>query len=98
MHGREEIERGRQEWEEMKRRGHLRYIVMGVFVWIGAYAIGNVLLFAVGNLGWLQGSSISPFDVFAGGVLSGGIWSELNWSEMKRKFRNPHPEEDWMAR
>jgi hypothetical protein len=31
-------------------------------------------------------------------VLTGAIAGELQWSDLKRKFKDPPPEEDWMSK
>ena len=94
----EQIENEGREWEEMKRRGHLRYVLLGALVWTGGYTIANDLFLAVEKLGLFHGPGMSPLDVFVLGVSTGGIWSALRWSDMKRKFRIPPPEEDWIAK
>jgi hypothetical protein len=88
----------RREWDEMQRRGHVRYVLLNVLIWIGAFSVVNELWLTFGNLGWVHTSGISGIEGLIGGMLTGALWSELHWSDMKRKFRNPPPNEDWITR
>jgi hypothetical protein len=98
MDRKEKLESQRREWDEMQRRGHVRYFLLNVLIWIGSFAVVEGVWQIFEKMGWLKSSGMTGFDALMGGLLTGGLWSELHWSDMKRKFRVPPPEEDWMTR
>jgi hypothetical protein len=85
-------------WETMQVIGHRRYLTQGVLMWIGGYAAANGVLPLLNRIGFAFGSGMSPVDILICGGITGAVAAELHWSDMKRKFRNPPPQEDWMAR
>jgi hypothetical protein len=91
-------DKDRLEWEEMKRRGKLQYFVLNAVIWTGAYTIANDLFLGLEKLGLILGTATSQLDILVCGVFTGGTWAAWHWSGMERKFRNPPPEEDWMAK
>ena len=88
----------RQRWERMKRRGHSLELAMNVLICVGSYSIVRVIHVVAFKLGWLQSPGTTSWEdvfVWAAGGIIGGEW---DWSGMKRKFRNPAPEEDWVTK
>ena len=100
MLNREQETERRQEWEEMQRRGHLRYTLTNALQWTGGIAIAQTVWDYLCKIGlmhtYTSGSSVEHILIF--GIIAGVVASELLWSDMKRKFKIPPAEEDWMAR
>lgn len=91
------LERQSREWQEMQRLGHVRWLFQNVLLLIGLCTVVNDLLLLLNTtMGWHF--SASWLDILLFGGVGGGLSSELHWSDQKRKFRIPPPEEDWMAR
>jgi hypothetical protein len=86
----------RLRWERMKGRGHLFHIVVNILIWLGSYAFVRVILFQAGFLRTPWSTFFE--DVFFFAILTGAIAGQLDWSDMKRKFSSPPPEEDWAAK
>jgi hypothetical protein len=86
----------RLRWERMKGRGHLFHIAVNILIWLGSYALMRMILFQAGILRTSWPTSFE--DAFFFGVLTGAIYGELDWSDMKRKFSSPPPEEEWTAK
>lgn len=82
----------------MQRKGRVRYAAANILMLIGAYTLADGLLEAVSKLGWMHWSGASILDIVLWGVIVGALGSELHWLDMKRRFRKPPPEEDWMTR
>ena len=89
----------REQWEKMKTRGHGFHVAQNVLIWVGSYAVVRLLHILCFKLGWLRSpGSMSWEDVLVCAVVAGAVCGELDWSDMKRKYREPPPEEDWMAK
>jgi hypothetical protein len=95
---RTKLEQQRRDWENMQRRGRLRYGLTCVFVWVGAWTIANDILLIFDRFGWWQQSGLPWNEILVMGVVTGCSQAALHWSDLKRKFRTPPPEEDWMTR
>jgi len=87
-----------REWETMQSTGHLRYLLRNTLMWIGSYTVVNGAFLLLPEIGWAHGSGMTIRDILICGGFTGAVLSELHWSDMKRKFRIPPPQEDWMAR
>jgi hypothetical protein len=88
----------RIEWADMQRRGHFRYVMELIFITVGLMAVIQVAWYALGKFfGW-NSPLETMVDTVGIGCITGFIMAETHWSDMKRKFRIPPPEEDWMAR
>jgi hypothetical protein len=99
MSTREERERQqRMEWADMQRRGHFRFVMELIFSMIGGLAfievVWHLLAKTVGRNYFLD----TMPDIVGTGCVMGFIIAELIWFDMKRKFRIPPPEEDWVAK
>jgi hypothetical protein len=82
----------------MKRRGHPLEIALNILIWVGSYAFVRAMHVAAFKFGWMQSPGTTSWeDVFLCAV-AGILGGELDWSDMKRKFRNPPPEEDWVTK
>jgi hypothetical protein len=90
--------RQRDHWERMKSRGHLTHLAINVLAWLGVDLGLKAIQFLCFKAGWQTSPGISWEDIVVLGVASGVIGGELYWSDMKRKFRIPPPEEDWVAK
>jgi hypothetical protein len=88
----------RDRWEMMQKIGHLRYFVQTTLMWIGGFAATEGVFAFLKSMGLPHVPEMSLIDILMYGGFAGAITSELVWSEMKRKFRIPPPEEDWMTR
>jgi hypothetical protein len=89
----------RKQWEKAKKRGHGFYVAQNVLIWLGSYAVVRLLHILCFKSGWLRSpGSMSWEDVLVCAVVAGVVGGELYWLDMKRKFRDPPPEEDWMAK
>lgn len=96
---REKERKQREQWEKMKKRGHIPHLAINVSIFLGSYAAVRLLHILCFKLGWLRSpGSTSWEDVFFCAVLTGAIAGELQWSDLKRKFKDPPPEEDWMSK
>jgi hypothetical protein len=98
MQNHDRLQKERDKWEMMQKIGHLRYIVQTTLMCIGGFAVTEGVFALLKAMGWSHGPEMSLIDILRWGGFVGAITSELDWSEMKRKFRIPPPEEDWMAR
>jgi|GEM_PF-5521183 len=88
----------RSEWADMQRRGHFRYVMELIFITIGLMAAVQVVLYVLGKaVGWSYPLE-TMVDTVGIGCITGFLLAELHWSDMKRKFRIPPPQEDWMAK
>ena len=97
MQTKETSEQLRRKWDEMQRRGHVRFVVQEMMIWIGICTVtNNILLLLERFAGWHVSATWIEV-LFFGGFL-GGLSSEIFWLDLKRKFRTPPPEEDWVAR
>ena len=96
---RENEPKQRERWERMKKRGRIPHLAINVSIFLGSYAVVRLLHILCFKLGWLRSpGSTSWEDVFFCAVLTGAIFGELQWSDLKRKFKDPPPEEDWMSK
>jgi hypothetical protein len=88
----------RMEWAYIKRRGHFRFVMEFIFGMIGLMAfievVWHLLAKTVGRNYLLD----TMPDIVGFGCITGFVIAELGWFYMKRKFRIPPPEEDWMAK
>ena len=87
----------RKEWDLMQAQGHLRYMVENTLSWIGTGAVIDAVMFCLDKFYGFHDLPWSIIKVVICFGITGLIQSELHWSDMKRKFRVPPPEEDWMA-
>ena len=88
----------RRRWERMKRRGHTLELALNILIWVGSYAFIRLMHVVAFKFGWMQSPGTTSWeDVFLCAV-AGILGGELDWSDMKRKFRNPPPEEDWVTK
>jgi hypothetical protein len=88
----------RRRWEKMKTRGHALELALNVSICVGSYAVVRLIHIVLFKSGWMQSPGATSWeDVFIWGV-AGIIGGELDWADMKRKFRNPPPEEDWVTK
>jgi hypothetical protein len=94
----EKVRQQRIEWAEMQRRGHFRFVMEQIFSMIGTLAaiqvVWHLLAKAIGRNYFLD----TMVDTVSTGFILGILVAEYLWFYMKRKFRIPPPEEDWMAR
>ena len=97
--GEEKERKQRMEWADMQRRGHFRFVMEETFFTIGVlaavYVMWCVLAKAVGRYYPLDTTMV---DTVGLGFILGILPAELRWFDMKRKFRIPPPEEDWVVK
>jgi hypothetical protein len=88
----------RERWEKMKKQGHLKGLALNSLILAGSCVFVDLAHILCFKIGWIHTpGKISWEDIFiwaAAGVVGG----ELDWSDLKRKFRTPPPEEDWMVK
>jgi hypothetical protein len=88
--------RQRVHWEWMKEQGHIPYVLQCILTWLGSSALVDLAHFLCFKLGWLSSpTSTSIVDLLVTGVLAGGSFGQMHWSDMKRKFDTLPPGEDW---
>jgi hypothetical protein len=85
----------KEQWEKMKKRGHLSYVAIDIAIMAGSYFFVRLIHVLCFRLGWLNSpGSTSLVDFVCLAVIGGGIAGELQWSDMKRKFEGDAPGED----
>jgi hypothetical protein len=95
----EKNRRQRLYWQRIKKRGHVVHLALSVLIFAGGYAfvrLCHVLAFRAGLM--RSPGSTSLEDIFITAVVTGLVFGQLEWSDLKRKFKDPPPEEDWMAK
>ena len=88
----------RERWEKMKKRGHLLELALNSSIMAGSCVFVDLAHIFCFKIGWIHSQGTISWEdvlIWAG---TGVIVGELDWSDMKRKFRIPPPEEDWMAK
>jgi hypothetical protein len=85
-------------WERMQKRGHVLYVALHISTWVGSYAFVRLMHVLCFQLGWMQSPGTTSWEDVLIWTVTGTVVGELDWSDMKRKFRTPPPEEDWMAK
>jgi hypothetical protein len=85
-------------WQQMKRRGQLLELVLNASIWVGSYFVVRLLHVIVFKFGWTKSPGTTSWEDVIIWTVTGIFVGAIDWSDMKRKFRNPPPEEDWMAK
>ena len=96
--GEERERQQRIEWAEMQRRGHFGYAMEQTFGIIGLMAVVQVVLYVLGKAGGRNFPLETMVDTVGIGCITGFVFAELSWFNMKRKFRIPPSEEDWVVK
>jgi hypothetical protein len=96
--GEEREQTQRMEWADMQRRGHFRYVIEQIFSTIGLIAVIQAAFHVVGKMIGRTAPFELTIDIVGTGCIIGFVIAELGWFYMKRKFRIPPPQEDWMAK
>ena len=79
--------RTRDQWEGIRRRGHLRHILLILTIMLGSYAFVRLIHTALFKLGWVASAGATTLeDVFFYAILPAIITAELDWADMKRRF------------
>lgn len=87
----------RIEWADIQRRGHFRFVMEQILGTIGLIAVIQVAFHVVGKtIGRTE--PLDKTEIVGYGCIIGILIAEYVWFYMKRKFRIPPPEEDWMAK
>jgi hypothetical protein len=94
----EKEQKQRERCEKMKKRGHLQELALNGSILAGSCVFVDLAHILCFKIGWINTpGKISWEDIFIWAA-AGVVGSELDWSDLKRKFRTPPPEEDWMAK
>jgi hypothetical protein len=92
----ERKQRGR--WEKMKKRGHLPELALNGSIWATSCAFVYLVHILCFKIGWTHSEGNISWEDFLIWIAAGIVVGELDWSDMKRKFGTPPPEQDWMAK
>jgi hypothetical protein len=94
-----EKERKQQRhWENMQRRGHSLELVLNIVIWAGSYSLVRLVHVLGFRIGWFHSPGTTSWEDVLIWTATGIFVGEMDWSDMKRKFRNPPPEQDWMTK
>jgi hypothetical protein len=88
----------RHRWDRMKRRGHLLELALNILIWVGSYGLVRLIHVVCFRFSWMHSPGTTSWEDVLIWTVTGIIVGELDWSNLKRKFRNLPPEEDWMTK
>ena len=75
------------QWEVMRRRGHLRHFLVILVMMLGSYAFVRLIHTALFKLGWAASAGATTLeDMFFDAILPAIIATELDWADMKQRF------------
>ena len=88
----EKTRRQEKQWQRMQRRGHLLELFLNASIWVGSYFVVRMTHVVLFKFGWAKSPGTTSWEDVLIWTVTGLIVGEIDWSGLKRKFRNPPPE------
>ena len=71
---------------------------MNASVWAGSYFLVRLVHIVLFRFGWAKSQGTTTWEDVIIWTVTGLVVGEIDWTDSKRKYRDPPPEEDWRAK